>query len=448
MKMLFSLLIISCTLNTLIAQESDSLRSYPAYQRAWKSAMSDGKISTEERVLMNILGETLNISSDSSYFLETSWKSTGMTKLSETPDQSGRWPLVLQNMVLGAGLYGWAVPYVLQAEDARWFVGAEMVSMGGAFYLTYKYTKDQQVGHSRTQMMRYGSLLGLRYGLGVNQILDLDSGEDEERQTLWAWILMASVPACHMGGDYLYEKYQPSNGQAWAWTMWTGVAGLTTRMIYNVVENEPQYPSYSGNYDEALEAEYQNNLRDWEKRRTVFELLSYPLGTFAGYQLTRDKNYSFGDALMLMQGWGFGFYNTMMLQSILADDIDSDVLFMVSALGAIGSSLAYDRWIKADDFSFGQSTLMLLGSGSGIAFGFGTGILLNVDSTEPLLTLALAGYGAGTWLTRRILEVETDGSLASNSSTRISFSPTIIPSLGPNQKTSLIPAFDLKISFK
>ena len=449
MKMLFSLLIISCTLNTLIAQESDSLRSHPAYQRAWNSAMSDGKISPEERVLMNILGDALNLSSDSVRFLETSWKTPEITRLLETPDQSGRWPLVLQNMVLGAGLYGWAVPYVLQAEDARWFVGSEMMSMSGAFYLTYKYTKAKSVSHSRAQMMRYGSLLGLRYGLGINQLLELNGGEGNQRETIWAWVLMASVPAGHIGGDYLFEKHHPSNGQAWTWTMWTGVAGLTSRLIYSVMDAEPQIPEYSGYYyDEELDKEYQNNLSDWEKRRTVLELLSYPLGTYVGYQLTRDKNYSFGDALMLMQGWGFGFYNTMMLQSIFADDIDTDILFMVSALGAIGSSLAYDRWIKVDDFSFGQSTLMLLGSGSGIAFGFGTGILLNVDSTEPLLTLALAGYGAGTWLTRSILEVESDGSLASNSSTRISFSPTIIPSLGSNQKTSLIPAFDLKISFK
>jgi len=448
MKTFFSFLLIFCTVNTLVAKESDSLKVTSTYHHAWESAMSNGKISPEERVLLNILGETLNISSDSVRFLEISWKTPEITRLLETPDQSGRWPLVLQNMVLGAGLYGWAVPYVLQAEDARWFVGGEMISMGGAFYLTYKYTKNQQVGHSRTQMMRYGSLLGLRYGQGVNRLLDLDSGEGEQRETLWAWLLMASVPAGHYGGDYLFEKYQPSNGQAWAWTMWTGAAGLTSRLIFNALDNEPRYPLYSGYYNEALETEYQNNLSDWEKRQTVFELLSYPLGAYAGYQLTRDKNYSFGDALMLMQGWGYGFINTMMIQSLLFDDIVDETYWMVSGLGAIGGALAYDHWISADDYSFGQSILMLLGSGSGIAFGFGTGILLNIDNKEPLLTLALGGYGAGTWLTRRILEVESDGSLASSNSSRISISPTVIPAFGSNQNLSLIPAVDLRISFK
>ena len=61
-----------------------------------------------------------------------------------------------------------------------------MVSTGGAFYLTYKYTKNREVSHARTQMMRYGSLLGLRYGLGVNEILELDGGDPEDLKTMWA----------------------------------------------------------------------------------------------------------------------------------------------------------------------------------------------------------------------------------------------------------------------
>ena len=126
---------------------------------------------------------------------------------------------------------------------------------------------------------------------------------------------------------------------------------------------------------------------------------------------------------------------------------DLSAFFMVAGLGAIGSTLGYDHFIRGDDFTFGQSTLMLLGSASGLAFGFGTAILLNMNEKEPMLILALSGYGAGTWLTRSILDVQPDGTLDHNLQTRMSVMPTIIPTLGAQDKINLIPGIDLRLSF-
>ncbi|NQV14825.1 hypothetical protein HQ531_05145 [bacterium] len=451
MSTMIKVLLLVTLISGLAGQASDSLKEQSTYRHAWETAMLDGKITDEERVLMNILVESMMLSLDSSRTWEARWSFTTPKPM----DQSGRWPLVLQNIALGAGLYGWGIPYVLHADDGRWYVGGVMVSMGGAFYLTYGYTKTMDMSHARTQMMRYGSLLGLRYGAGLNQLLGLDDGSDDEDsaqsddpETLWMWVLMASAPVGHYAGEYLFEKYEPSNGQAWVWSMWTGVAGITSRLIHNVVDSEPDSADYAG-YDWLAEEEsYDSDMDKWRKRKTRLELLAYPLGAMAGYRLTHHKQYSFGDAFMLMQGWGFGFYNTMMFQSILFDDGDIDMFFLVSSLGAIGSTLAYDHFIKAHDYSFGQSTLMLLGSASGTAFGFGTGILLDVQDTEPLLILALIGYGGGTYLTQQILNLSPDGALAHTSSNRVSLSPTVLTGVGSDQKVNLIPGLMLNISFK
>ncbi len=431
MKAILSVFFLFVFFSDITAQESDTLQNQSTYRRAWDAAIENGKITPEERALLDIMVESLLLSADSSSVWEQRW----MPRFDKPLDQSGRWPLVLQNIAIGSGLYGWGIPYVLHAENDRWFVGGVMVSAGGAFYLTYKYTRDMEMTHARTQMMRYGSLLGLRYGAGLNQLLDLDSGDGEKTETLWVWMLMASVPAGHYGGEYLFDKYDPTNGQAWAWTMWTGVTGVTARLIYNVINEAPDN-TYGVEYDK------------WEKNRTAIELLSYPLGVYYGYRLTHEKQYTFGDALMLIQGWGYGYFNTMMLQSILFDSGDDDTFLMVAGLGAAGSALAYDHYIQHDDFTFGQSTLMLLGSASGTFFGFGTAILLDVTDKEPMLTMALAGYGAGTWFTRKILDVKADGSLAQHSSTQMSLSPTIIPSLGSDEKVTLIPGIGLNITFK
>lgn len=450
MKILLHVLFMSILLGPIAAQETDSLRERSNYRKAWDTAMADDEISRDERALLNIMVESMLLPLDSTRFWEARWT----PKLGKPLDQSGRWPLVLQNIAIGSGLYGWGIPYVLHAEDGRWYVGGVMVSAGGVFYLTYKYTKDMEMSHARTQMMRYGSLLGLRYGTGMNLLLDLDDGLDEyendgsnentDPETLWMWMLMASVPAGHYGGELLFEKYEPTNGQAWAWTMWTGVAGITSRLIYNVVREAPEGDEFGFGNDES----YRKELDKWEKGKTLVELLAYPLGAYGGYQITKDKQYTFGDALMLVQGWGFGWINTMMLQSIFFDGGNEEAFFLVSGLGAIGSSFAYDHYIQQEDFTFGQSTLMLLGSASGTAFGFGTGILLDVRNKEAFLAMALAGYGTGTWLTRRILDVKADGALVENTSTRVLLSPTVLPTIGYNEKASLVPGFNLHISFR
>jgi len=147
-------------------------------------------------------------------------------------------------------------------------------------------------------------------------------------------------------------------------------------------------------------------------------------------------------------GWGYGFINTMMLQSIFFDGGDEDAFFLTAGLGAIGGAFTYDHWIQDDDFTFGQSTLMLLGSASGVFFGFGTAILLDVTDKEPMLTMAMAGYGAGTWYTRKILDVKSDGALAVKTTTRMSLMPSLIPAVGYNDKVALVPGFNLNISFK
>jgi len=448
MRYLSAILSLTLLVNLLQAQALDSLSRQSLYQQAWETAMADGKISPDEQALMQSLGSSLGLPADSSH----NWEVPRQHLVTSPLVQSGRWPLIMQNMAFGAGLYGWGVPYVLRAEDSRWYVGGEMVSLGTAYYLTYKYTRTMNVSHARAQMMRSGSLLGLRYGTGINQLLELDAGDSDQHETLWTWVLMASVPAGQYGGDQLFSRYQPTNGQAWVWTTWTGIAGITARLIHSVLVPTPTYPEYGsdtpGAAQAALDAQYTKDKQAWDRQKTLVELAAYPLGIAAGYRLIHDKPYSFGDALMLLQGWGFGFYNSMMLQSIISEDEDPDLILMISSLGAIGSTLAYDRWVRDDDYTFGQATLMLLGSASGSAFGFGTGILLNVTDRKPLLTLALLGYGAGTWMTHNILDLHHNGSFSAADTPSMILTPTLLAARRAPNSLSNIPGLQFTLHFK
>jgi len=421
------------------------------YEKAWNTAMSDGAISSEERALLKILSESLAIHQDSVTVIENRLSITKEDLL----DQSGRWPLVLQNMIIGSGLYGWAIPYVMDAEDFRWYAGTEMLSLGGAFYLTYKYTKEMRISHARAQMMRYGGLVGLRYGLGINTVFDLYNEEDDENDTIerrktWALILMASVPAGIYGGDYLFSKLNPTNGQAWVLTQWTAIGGISARAVTNYFDPNPDYNNDDEDdyyYNEDEEKQRDKDYEVWNRRHTTIELLiGYPLGFYLGQKLTMDKNYSFGDALMLYQGYSYGFFNTMMLQEILFNDFDEKRWMLFNTMGAIGSMFFYDRWIADEDYATGHSILMALGSASGLAFGFGMAIILDVQDLEAMMVMALAGYGFGTYFTRKIVDVYPDGSLANNNQLNFSLMPTIFASKSNNQ-LKMVPGLSLEINF-
>lgn len=421
------------------------------YEQLWNAAMSDSVITEEEQAMLDVAAAKEQPAPE----LESDpvIPSPDLT----TIDQSGRWPLVLQNIALGAGLYGWAIPYVLHADDFRWYTGGVMVSAGSAFYLTYQYTKDVEMTHARTQMMRYGEVLGLRYGSGVNMIFDLNNSDEydedghyvEADKKAWAWVLMGAVPAGLYVGELLYEKYEPSNGQAWVWSTWTAATGISARLAHSLLEERPEEPNSGWFYYPANEAErrqYDEEMDAWDKRKVITELVAYPLGIYAGKKMIENKNYTFGDAMMMLQGWNYGYFNTMMLQSLLFDDGDEDMFFFLASAGAMAHMYGYDRWIADEDYSFGQSMLMFLGSGSGIFFGFGTAIMLDITD-KPMLAFGLAGYGAGTYLTKTILDVKPDGSLTENTSTKVSIAPTAIPSFTGNSYT-LTPGIGVNISFR
>ncbi|MFQ6674121.1 MAG: hypothetical protein ACE5GH_04975, partial [Fidelibacterota bacterium] len=146
-----------------LAQEA-SPDATTIYGSAYEAALNDGTITADERALLNTLKLSLDLPDEQIAAIERTGTGPDVPAL----DQSGRWPLVFQNMIYGATIYGWMIPYVVDAKDFKWVVGTEMISLGAAYYLTYQYTKNMAISHSRAQMMRSGSAVGLRYGIRIN----------------------------------------------------------------------------------------------------------------------------------------------------------------------------------------------------------------------------------------------------------------------------------------
>ena len=460
----FIILIFSlqCFAQTDSSAVSDTLQRVMIYRQAFKTASNDKRIKDDEKSILKSLRKSLNLSKFDAKDIEYKILFSQQNIL----DQSGRWPLVLQNIVWGAGLYGWGLPYILNVNDGKWFIASELLSFSTSFYLTYKYTKNMNIPHSRAQMMRYGSLVGYHYGWSLGKIMKLESDMESENKA-WIGILMASVPAGIWVGDKLYQHWQPTNGQSWAISLATMMGAMATNNIHYTIDEKPEEPeepfcnhySYNpeNNTDEWIDCEneeeykikyqkYEKDLEDWERIQGILYLGAYPVSMYLGNKIFGDKDYSFGDATILYQGWGIGMLYSIMLLDIVNIE-ENDAYSLGTILGGLTGVYIYDKAILSGyDFSIGESILLTAGSLSGGTFGAAIGVIAETDR-EFIEIGAIAGSIVGTWITRNILNPEKDGlSNKKNDGIKLSISPDI--KYLPNSSVSpFIPGINLQLDF-
>jgi len=161
--------------------------------------------------------------------------------------------------------------------------------------------------------------------------------------------------------------------------------------------------------------QYKENLAEWEQRQAIITLLAYPAGLYLGEKIFGDRDYSFGDAVLLYQGYGLGMFYTLMAMDIAyAHDLDPENdLFQFSLLaGGLAGTYCYDRMISGYDYSFGESLLLGVGTVSGAAFGAALGVIAEAE-VEIIELGVLMGGITGTYLTKKILSPERE-SLTTN----------------------------------
>lgn len=153
--LVFAHLLLGITSPQLLAQEGDTRQESEGrriYRLTYEAAMADSVITPDEDRMLAALQQALGLDEE---IIE---EALGDPLPARAPglNQSGRWTLMLQNMGWGIGLYGWGIPFVLDVDDFKWYVGGEMFSLGASLYLTWKYTQMMDLPEARSQMQRYG----------------------------------------------------------------------------------------------------------------------------------------------------------------------------------------------------------------------------------------------------------------------------------------------------
>ena len=418
------------------------------YKDVYQTAVSDGHIDNSEKVMLGALQVSLQLSDIEIYDLKINDEQIPTNTINSEQglvlDKSGRWPLVAQNMAWGVGLYGWGIPYILDADDFKWFLGNQMISLGGAFYFTYNLTKKMEISHSRSHMFRAGSVLGFRYGWGINTLLDLWKREDPSKSSIM--VLMASVPIGSYAGDFVYKKYNPTNGQAWGMTILTELTSYTIRQVHHIIDTEPENDYYyASNYDDLDTLLYRN----WLKRHTLIDFVSYPIGLYLSHNYVKSKSYTFGDGIMLLQGRTVGWIYGLLLNSISDIDFESSSARISRVALSIGGTYLLDNIIKDKDYTFGQSVLTILGTASGMAFGLGSAVIMEIDDGwEPFM---MVGGLAGLYFSNSILDVKSEISLSNTmSKSRFSLIPNfqvLNSNLSGHNTRKVVPSLYLKATF-
>ncbi|MEE9162024.1 MAG: hypothetical protein V3U35_03545 [Candidatus Neomarinimicrobiota bacterium] len=384
------------------------------YRQAYEAALADSVISPEEEAVLKALQEALGLHED----VVDEALGAAVRPLAPGLNRSGRWTLVAQNMGWGVGLYGWGIPYVLGAEDFKWILAGEMFSLGASLYLTWKYTADMDLPEARSQMQRFGGVVGLHYAIAVTQL-----SEATEQEKLGVAIWMAAVPAGVWAGDRLYQRWRLSTGQAYALALHVdlgrSIMSLLHQQLHVPEPERPQefdYETYnpqSRRYtfdDAAYERDYDAYEREmvpWQKINTLFQVAGYPVGTYLSRRFYGTRPYSFGDAVMLTVGRGTGAFYGLILADLLGSDFSEDAMgwrWLIGA-GAVGGVVGMDRAIRGVDYSFGQSALMFLGEIAGVAFGVGVGVLMEIEPASDYYKIAvIGGTLGGLALARRMIE--------------------------------------------
>ncbi len=407
-------------------QETESQR---IYRRAYEAAMADSVISPDELQMLKSLQQALGLHED----IIDEALGEALRPLPPGPEQSGRWTLVAQNMGWGAGLYGGGIPYVLDVEDFKWYVGGVMLSLGTSFYLTWKYTSNMDLPEARSHFQRYGGVVGLQYGRALNSLLGYWDNDDLDRGEVA--VLMGAVPVGVYLGDRLYRRWRPSTGMAYALSLYGQLGASVLHTFHQQIAPEPEEDELSEEPETAAHIK-------WRKQRLMFDIAGYPLGTFLGHKLYGRRQYTFGDAMLLIVGRATGSFYGAMVSDIFGlkiEENDMAISWIVLA-GGLGGLWATDRFIKGEDYTFGQTALLTLGGIAGGAFAFGLGIITETSFDSKYYEVAtIGGSLAGFFLTRRIitprLEQAAARSLGKQPWINLSLQPAlvggeILPTLG------------------
>jgi hypothetical protein len=296
-------------------------------------------------------------------------------------NQEGRYLLLTQTSLLGLGFYGWAVPYMLDAEDTGAFA-MYLLTAGSSFFAPYALTENQPVSYGMANLSRYGATRGIAHGLLLHRLI---AGEEKPKVI------------CHEFGCFETSEDDPSQRAittALVGSVAEGVAGYLWARNEQMTAGTANAISLGGDAGLlwGLGSSILVGTDDIDERTTAAITLPFAAaGVVAGHRLAAQRDYTWGDVDVMYTAGLLGAYGGIAMMNLAGAD-EGEPFAMAMMVGSAAGLYVSDRLVRDTDFSVGQASLNRLGTLAGGLLGASLGVLAE-DVNIALVGSALGALG-------------------------------------------------------
>jgi hypothetical protein len=301
--------------------------------------------------------------------LRTATRAAQLTAQVERRFQEGRPSLIRSSVVLGLGFYGWAVPAVLNVDDARGAGSLYFLTSGASFFVPYLATRTTDVTRATANLYWYGATRGILVGALTSNLINPDASGRTTLGFAVGGSLLGSTIGAMYGRTAAWSHAEAAGASAYGDL--GAIAGATLGLATGLFSGDATNDDRGGN---------------------ALVLGGLGAGILLGPMVARHEAYGEGDAAVVLNGalLGMGVATTF----LVANDEDNDhvsggALFAGELLGAF----AGNRLARSVTLTEGQGTITRLAMLGGALVGFGLAYVGASDDANGAVYIGAATAG-------------------------------------------------------
>ena len=284
--------------------------------------------------------------------------------------------MVAVSTLYGRSLYGPGIARLLEIESGSQFAGLELLIGGGSFAGALVATRNHRLGVGRSNLILSGSFAGTLYGFGLPVLF-----ESENDKAYFAAAMLAT-PIGGLIAHRLTDHRWFKKGESYLMTNGGFVGGFYGFGIPYIANIE--------------------DLEEWTQAKIYIAsiMAGVPIGTWTTTKLIYNKPISEGRSHLISFGGLVGSTYLNGITSLM--DVESLRAYIFASMVGlpVGTYLGYQLTTEAE-YTAGRAALIQIGALAGALFGWGFPLLAEAEGHKPYVVASILGSAAGMWLAHR-----------------------------------------------